>query len=192
MTEAPILPNGVYFSIEHSNFYDAYSGRGLGTEFYEKWRERRSLFPTSAAEALGLSNLGMRIAVQFRGATMNALYVERLALDINREVAALAHRAEALTTEVRGAWARLEDASFPPEMMGWPFEDIEGRLPTAIAAAISELTRAREDMMRQRDHALRERASMVAGMVAGAQYVGVLAGALRLDQEQPRTEREDR
>lgn len=41
------IPEGVHYSAEHDNFYDA-AGHGLGEGFYLRWRDMKALFPTSA------------------------------------------------------------------------------------------------------------------------------------------------
>lgn len=48
------IPPGVYFSIEHCNFYDAKTGEGMGVAFFEEWRGRRDIFPPDGQSALGL------------------------------------------------------------------------------------------------------------------------------------------
>ena len=45
--EAGTIPDGVYYDVLSINFY-AYSGSGMGAEFYAKWFHRRFEFPTSA------------------------------------------------------------------------------------------------------------------------------------------------
>lgn len=44
------IPSGIYYSLEHDNFYSKFGRQGQGNEFYRKWIERRSEFPSSAEE----------------------------------------------------------------------------------------------------------------------------------------------
>ncbi len=39
------IPEGVYWSREHGNFYDAANNEGQGVLFYEAWRDRKDEFP---------------------------------------------------------------------------------------------------------------------------------------------------
>lgn len=39
------IPDGVYYSWDIDNFYCDTAHRGMGTEFYSQWRERREEFP---------------------------------------------------------------------------------------------------------------------------------------------------
>lgn len=49
--------------------------------------------------------------------------------------------------EVADAWAVLESHGFPPEAVGWPQENIGGKLPGAIDSAITALVNTREDLL---------------------------------------------
>lgn len=49
--------------------------------------------------------------------------------------------------EVADAWAILESHGFPPEVVGWPQENIAGKLPGAIENAFEALVKAREDIL---------------------------------------------
>lgn len=53
---AQYIPEHVYYS--DGNFYDM-AGAGLGTEFYEKWREKADLFPKSREDAQALHRKGI-------------------------------------------------------------------------------------------------------------------------------------
>lgn len=181
--ERIVIPPNVYYSADPDNFYNAMSGEGMGADFYNEWQGRKHLFPTSATGAIVGASLGTIIAVHFRGRTIAGQDTEELAKHIDQEFRDLSARADALEHEIRGAWQRLEDSCFPPEAMGWPHIDLKGMLPEAIDNALSALIRAREDMMRERDQAKRDRQSMLAGMVAGASFMGVLAATLRVDQQ---------
>src|SRR4051812_28221269 len=46
------VPMGIYYSPEHSNFYDARTHKGMGIPFWNKWRDQRGEFPQSAQEAM--------------------------------------------------------------------------------------------------------------------------------------------
>lgn len=61
------VPDGVYWSREAGNFYDATTNKGMGTAFYERWYERKDEFPERATEAPGLDiHLNKQIVPKFR------------------------------------------------------------------------------------------------------------------------------
>lgn len=49
MTDTPpAIPIGVYYSIQASNFYNAFTSNSMGIPFYKQWRDRWRDFPCSA------------------------------------------------------------------------------------------------------------------------------------------------
>ncbi len=40
------VPPGVYYGIDGGNFYDLVTNKGMGNDFYAKWRDRTAEFPT--------------------------------------------------------------------------------------------------------------------------------------------------
>lgn len=51
MSKPPAIPIGVYYSIQQSNFYNAFTSVGMGIPFYKQWRDRWREFPSSASVA---------------------------------------------------------------------------------------------------------------------------------------------
>lgn len=44
------IPEGVYYSAQHDNFYSTVDLRGMGTPFYHKWKDRADEFPQIPVE----------------------------------------------------------------------------------------------------------------------------------------------
>jgi hypothetical protein len=49
------IPAGVYYNVEHDNFYCLLTNKGMGNDFYSQWKIRNMDFPTTPVilEALG-------------------------------------------------------------------------------------------------------------------------------------------
>lgn len=49
------VPSGVYYNVEHDNFYSLLTNKGMGNDFYSQWKIRNMDFPTTPVilEALG-------------------------------------------------------------------------------------------------------------------------------------------
>lgn len=46
------IPQYIHYVLENDNFYDAYN-KGMGEEFYTKWRDRKDEFPQFNANCVG-------------------------------------------------------------------------------------------------------------------------------------------
>lgn len=46
------IPELVYYNPEADNFYDAETGKGMGTDFYARWSKFKHYFANSAAAVL--------------------------------------------------------------------------------------------------------------------------------------------
>jgi hypothetical protein len=44
------IPSGIYYSLEHDNFYSKFGRQGQGNYFYRQWIDRKGEFPRSADE----------------------------------------------------------------------------------------------------------------------------------------------
>jgi hypothetical protein len=77
-----------------------------------------------------------------------------LRLAVTRSPAEVEGMAQLGVQEIADAWAVLESHGFPPEAVGLPQENIAGKLPGAIDNAIAALATTREDLIKQRDHAV--------------------------------------
>lgn len=48
------IPSGIYWSREGGNFYDAETNKGMGIQFYDRWKDRKSEFPDRATTPPGI------------------------------------------------------------------------------------------------------------------------------------------